>query len=516
MAACAEQPPPTAIVDQPAPFFSEMAAVPDPLHPAEARFSAIAAAIPEFGGYFWEGTDLVAYVTDATTSTVVENTLKPVLDGARLSGHLTATASRRIVIRQGEYTFAQLRAWRDLVSDYLLGSPAIWIDLDEGQNRVVLGLEKKDDQATAERALQDLPVPAAAVLFEVTGPVVPQGDSLRKWVRPLVGGLQIEDAVHEEPCTFGFNALWNSQEVFLTVAHCTATRWANDGTAIYQPWISGPYQIGHELYDPPSFRCGPPWDRDDCRYSDAAIIVHETDELSRGVIAATKFRAYGLGGVGSLEIDDDYPEMDITGKEAYPPGGYWIDKVGRTTGWTFGNLAKTCVTWESPSSFPGTKLLCSYWATYGSDYGDSGSPVFIFHAYEDVTLLGIHYGASVGQDTLYSIFSPIGGIEQDLGSLVVTPPTPPPAGTLNVTILGPSSVRPDTYCSWDSQVSGGNGDYSYQWLEGSSLMGTLPFVALYTGFSSLSIHLIVTSSDGWVGGDNLLVQNTPGAPICFQ
>jgi hypothetical protein len=56
--------------------------------------------------------------------------------------------------------------------------------------------------------------------------------------------------------------------------------------------------------DPPPFRCGPFWDRHNCRYSDAAMVLHETSSFEQGFIARTVGRVgLGRGLRGSLEID---------------------------------------------------------------------------------------------------------------------------------------------------------------------------------------------------------------------
>jgi hypothetical protein len=82
--------------------------------------------------------------------------------------------------------------------------------------------------------------------------------------------------------------------------------------------------------------------------------------------------------------------------------GTRIDKMGRTTGWTWGEVTETCV--DIPDWFveyygPGTSLLCQTEANYNSDPGDSGAPVFTWPLYGDeVTLRGIHVGRYTRED----------------------------------------------------------------------------------------------------------------------
>ena len=102
----------------------------------------------------------------------------------------------------------------------------------------------------------------------------------------------------------------------------------------------------------------------------------------------------------------------VTSEEA-PLVGNPVNKVGRTTGRTKGSISETCV--SIPVADTDITLLCQSRASYLSNSGDSGSPVFRVTnspSTNDVALVEIHWGGS-------GSFSPIGGIQRssELGAL---------------------------------------------------------------------------------------------------
>jgi hypothetical protein len=94
--------------------------------------------------------------------------------------------------------------------------------------------------------------------------------------------------------------------------------------------------------------------------------------------------------------------------------GQIVDKVGISTGWTYGQVSGTCIR----EDVGGTDItyLCQTEVQMGSTSGDSGSPVFIRDGLTDnVYLAGIHWG-SAGNT---AIFSPNSQVELELGGYIV-------------------------------------------------------------------------------------------------
>jgi hypothetical protein len=95
-----------------------------------------------------------------------------------------------------------------------------------------------------------------------------------------------------------------------------------------------------------------------------------------------------------------------------------VNKVGRTTGWTAGQVTNSCVTVNVSGSK--VQLLCQTIvqnnnATIVSG-GDSGSPVFI--GTSNVQLAGILWGGST--DGHLFVFSPLASIKAELGGFTAT------------------------------------------------------------------------------------------------
>src|SRR5439155_404148 len=88
--------------------------------------------------------------------------------------------------------------------------------------------------------------------------------------------------------------------------------------------------------------------------------------------------------------------------------GFVVNKVGRTTGWTQGQVTATCVdviVLGSPNAD-----LCQDQVSAGVGAGDSGSPVFAIASGNDVQLRGILWGGTL--DGTSFVYSPIANIER--------------------------------------------------------------------------------------------------------
>jgi hypothetical protein len=189
-------------------------------------------------------------------------------------------------------------------------------------------------------------------------------------VRPVVAGLQIRFSQYL--CSLGFNASLGSTAGYVTAAHCSTNQGAVDGTLYYQPLNQVPDEfIGTEVADPPFFRSvsGCPRGRR-CRYSDSNFSAADSAvDFTLGAIARTT----GPNN-GSLEIAG---EFSISGEGAAMVG-QTANKVGRTTGWTQGQVTRTCV--NTGVSGSNIVLFCQDFVENNLQIvggGDSGSPVSV-------------------------------------------------------------------------------------------------------------------------------------------
>jgi hypothetical protein len=99
--------------------------------------------------------------------------------------------------------------------------------------------------------------------------------------------------------------------------------------------------------------------------------------------------------------------------------GTTVNKVGRTTGWTQGNVTATCVN-TNVSGTNITQLCQTFVQNPGGAVvvgaGDSGSNVFT--GTSNVQLVGILWGGN-SNGTLF-VFSPLKQIRDELGAIVAT------------------------------------------------------------------------------------------------
>lgn len=386
--------------------------VPDPAAPgaplpevpavaAATPFESVAREVPAFGGFFLDANGTpTAYLTDMSQRARLERALEPVL---RAQGLATA----QLQVRPGAYRHQDLERWFNEATPEVLNLPGVvFIDNDEAGNRLLIGVEHPGAVGLARAAAARLGIPTAAVEVVETEPFVPAA-TLRERHRPVRGGLQIHFS--NFLCTLGFNAVRTGQNSFITNSHCTATQGGVENTQYFQPTSSvDPTAIGVEVADPGYFTGSPCPSGRRCRFSDSSRARYNSGiSFDLGGIARTASRGRFSG---SLEVVGFF---NIAAERANPIAGSTVNKVGRTTGWTFGTVTNTCVN----ISVSGTNItqLCQSLVNAGVGGGDSGSPVFEWSSGSNVTLVGILWGGSTSGTQF--VFSPMSGIERELGSL---------------------------------------------------------------------------------------------------
>ena len=364
--------------------------------------------VPGFGGFFYD---------EAGLATV--HLLDPANDGAARE-----TFGADVQVRQGAWEFRQLHEWKSRLVPLLSLPGAVLLDIDEELNRLYVGLDQtaKDREANRERVEEELRasgVPREAVVVEEIEPVV-LAQTLRDKRTPIPGGVQISFA--NSFCTVGFNVYRYLPDDFgfITNSHCSRVQGGTEGTVYYQ--VADPDRIAVEVADPPyvsGSNSGCPPGRF-CRYSDALFARYDYNEPpfgDLGSVARTTSRGSATGSLTVASILFDVTRVDI-----FPTVGTQVNKIGRTTGWTYGRVLRSCLD-VNPSSSNVT-LLCQHAVTAGNLPGDSGSPVFrwgtaprFWQAYTKaraIEAVGLLWGGTTG--TFY--FSPILNIEGELGRLI--------------------------------------------------------------------------------------------------
>jgi hypothetical protein len=366
---------------------------------------AARAEVPGFAGYYLQndGTPVVRLV-DPGQRGAAQRYLAQHFIRDRVGRR--AGAPQQPVFLKAAYDFAQLNEWSEKLHPMLARNDVYLIDVDEVGNRVLLGVADATAIGAVRAEAARLGIPAAAV--HVQTQARPEVRALvRDRFTTTVGGIQI--AFSSYLCTLGFNArrVSTGANVYVTNSHCTGTQNASDGIAIYQNTVVAGNQIGNEVADRGLYACA--GTGTSCRRADAAYISNNgTRTVGQGGIART---AWATGAAGGLTVTG---EFDIIGRYTGTlPVGSYLDKTGRTSGSTYGQVTNSCVT-------IGT-LRCQDISKVWSQGGDSGSPVYVYiggsgTAENDVRLHGVMWGGP-GSDFTTTYSSRLSGIEQDLGTL---------------------------------------------------------------------------------------------------
>jgi hypothetical protein len=357
----------------------------------------LAARVPGFGGFYLDQGRPTVWLTDMAGRGAAVQALAPFMRGM-------GQDPAGLQVRRGDFDYRQLTLWFNTASPVALDlDGTVMVDLDEARNRVLVGVESGALIGAVRAALVRSGLPERSLVIEVMRPIVPVV-SLQAAATPVAGGVQINFPGYL--CTLGFNVVAGGQNSFITNSHCTATQGGVQNTPYYQPLQSvNPTVIATEVADPAYQKgVGPGCPKNKlCRRSDAARARYSTGytNYQRGLIARP-------GSLGSLNYTAHWT---ITGKGS-PVVGRVVNKVGRTTGWTQGQVTNTCVN----TGVSGTRFvqLCQFYVAAGVGSGDSGSPVFEASG-GNATLIGILWGSGGG----VFVGSPLTQIEQELGTLTV-------------------------------------------------------------------------------------------------
>jgi hypothetical protein len=362
--------------------------------------------VPTFGG---------AYLGDDGSTLHVWLT-RPTADDALRSRVALATGvgSRAPVVHRADYTFAQLKQWRDTARALLALPGVTMLDIDERTNRLVLAVEDTGRDGPAVTAgLARLAVPRAAVTLTQAGPAT---QSLGDRNRPLRGGVKIRHT--DGVCSLGFTAQRAGVSGFVTNSHCSVTNGSVDSGKYWQPDkpADGSDTVGAETVDPAFSTASPCPVGRKCRTSDANFVTAAAGVgVGQGHIARPPLNSATWNGTDTFRI--------VAVRSAQLPTV--VQKVGQATGRTEGKVTADCVDLkprDSSGRDTTITLFCQDMASYTVKEGDSGSPVFqVINADTNtVALVGIHWGIgpnSLGE--LRGFYSPFSSVEAELGNLSV-------------------------------------------------------------------------------------------------
>lgn len=383
--------------------------------PLEKQFIEIERDVPGFAGWHFDRDgNAIVRVKDASQQAAAIERVGRILDERARAGRGRAAARQgrpQITARPALYSFSELAAFRHAITRNL---PAAvhQFDVNEVDNVLVLGVDKESDIGPVRAAAARAGIPGNALRVQVADRVRTRL-TLADYQRPLHGGngFTFFKPGYLAECTIGVNGyltLPRSPEGFMTASHCTGTTWSNTSTIAYQ---ATPYtQAGTEWRDPAPWSgapCPANPQGSTCRYSDAAFYRYDSTGYGAGPsIARTDWTQPPptTTVIGSMPVLNNY---------YVAPVGDWLDKIGRNSGWTWGQVLESCQATAHPDPNPNgggvVFLLCQDITNIHVVGGDSGSPIFKWFDYDHVEWAGILWGVS-SRGTWHS---PVAGVESD-------------------------------------------------------------------------------------------------------
>jgi hypothetical protein len=367
-------------------------------------------------------------------------------------------------VRYVAHPFHELVAWRDTIQASA-GPESVLFDVDEANNVVSIGVTDYSKVQEARNRAEAAGVPGEAVHIRYVGP----GPHFRTSVN-YEGGMGGTALWRASPggastvCTVGVTGYWGDTPIAITASHCSDEQFETDTTMFEQAFGgSSPVPALDEIWDPTydevdqACWLGGLIGFQQCRWSDTSMFEWRTGLLT-DPYRIVRTMGSEDGEPGSREIDPNAPYFVVTDamdswNEIWR--GRYLQKIGRTTGWTEGEIRR-CVDGIDPDgqrmicNFPykynatcfnyvdwslGKRLQCQFEAGIYSDSGDSGAPVFFddpIWAIPDefaAEIMGILWGGpcisaspdedgpeSCDENELISWFSPWLGVALDMDS----------------------------------------------------------------------------------------------------
>ena len=381
----------------------------------EEVFDSVGREIPGFAGFYLNKDGvLVARLVDRGESTKARGFLRGI--AMSQSGNERRPPTTDVLIEGAEYDFVSLRSWRDQLRPFLGLAGVTGLDANEQTNRVWVGVASDGMRSLMLSKIEELGIPLGAVdvqQFESPPPLA----TLRDSIRPLPGGMQI--AVSFGRCTMTVNGTHATHgSGFVTCSHCTTSLGIQDSTMFFQPEFLSE-NIGVEVVDAPLFTGAPCPSGRVCGAADAAFIkyhIGSTGEFARIAQPAARCTSNCVNSP-LLTISTTNPRWEIVvANSGTITSGAGLQKVGRTTGWTYGIVTNTCYDWNDPLS--NTTRLCQVQTNGIAGPGDSGSPVFRFVAGSGpnkVSLYGILFAGN--PNTPSFVFSRWSDVVNSLGAI---------------------------------------------------------------------------------------------------
>lgn len=357
-------------------------------------FADIATHVPGYAGTYYDhdGTPITNLV-DLSKSAAAEQAIAPLIRSGR-----DGAGSVRSQFRKVAYNFLQLKQWKDYATSTILSRPnVVFVDIDEANNRISIGVRNAAEIAPVKRLLDDKHIPGlvGALIPIDTSPnpqVSPGGPETLRNTQSLIGGVMIGTGAFYD-CTLSFNAqlvagngqgyyrTYSSDHFFVTNTHCMNQVGAVTNTAVFQTTTNR--IIGYEYRQPNWQGSNGGWPQCPngslCATAETALIRYQVPWGGSKIARTTFFGT--LTDTGSTAIDPYNPPWQVVDSvgDATLLQGRTLQKVGWHAGWTQGSVTQTCTDYRLfiEGNWSPYVILCSWSANLTSIPGDSGAPVFM-------------------------------------------------------------------------------------------------------------------------------------------
>lgn len=472
------------------------------------RMALLADRLPGYAGHFFnERAEFVVRIKDGRSTLAdaragVADFLEESMTGPPARRTAARARASGLILETAEFDFRELYDWYGVVLPAIRPLEGFKVlDIDEQKNRLEILVLSADRIPSFRSAIEELPVPQAAVEFVVSpGVIVPLSDDLRDRVRPVIGGLEINGTGDGE-CTLGFNAKRTTDGTFhlLTAAHCLDPQ--DDLTppdSVYQDAgsASGDY-IAYESYDNDTYWCGGP----SCIDADVAAARYDisTSGWHFGQFALPNYH------------DTEYTSTRYIVSASDVAQGDTVVTVARTTGTGVGTVLDTCAYAAYSPSNP--DLVCAFRADVGGNAaGDSGGTVVEEVSYPDWSASGIISGGDGFGNTFFTGWTKI--VNELSGNWCVDIDCAPDPNLGEIS--GPNWLPPNLLCTWTVSAWGGVPPYSTVWSDAASGTGSdIQAIIDESGYLTATVTDYAGHTDQvsmWITVDD----NAPEPPGCTE
>lgn len=396
---------------------------------SEIPLVAIASVIPTFAGYYCESGNLVVLDTNPTGSIAahVPDVTRESCREWRARPQANQPPVPNIVERPAQYSFLQLKGWRDLLSEpYLDLDGAIGIYIDCASNRLVItgspnSLEEGVTLALSYAIPEEAVVAQSGTEFSDDYACTGTTTSLANCFAPIPGGARFAFTDNGLTTGGGFCTVGPAAQRLTSTgwengwvinSHCAPRIWRLDNSWAWQPGTGSTKSsadfIGVETVDPSGWLCGN-HNSKECRYSDAAWVTALPNSSGQvpelGKIAHARWNMLAINLASTRFSITSYRTATL---------GMTVDKVGAYSGHTRAAVSVVCGDYNRTAEGRALRMICQDRAPYIRTDGDSGSPVFYMRGDGTVDIVGIHWGADFDGSGI-GIYSPWDGIVTDLG-----------------------------------------------------------------------------------------------------